>query len=197
MAAPEERTGVALAKAELRRSVRRSLATATVAQSRSWDAAICRSISDSQDFRLAPVVVGYPGLRDEARIDPVLALAAEQGRAVYLPVVVDQELRFARWTPTASLVRSAQGVLEPDSLGRTLAEVGPALVLVPGRAFDERGGRIGRGGGFYDRALHAPLPGVTVAGVAYGLQLVESVPAEPHDRRVDKLFTERGCILCR
>ena len=65
------------------------------------------------------------------------------------------------------------------------------LVLVPGVAFDERGGRLGRGAGHWDRTL-AGATGAVAFGVGYELQIVERVPLEAHDRPVAALITERG-----
>ncbi|HZL13918.1 MAG TPA: 5-formyltetrahydrofolate cyclo-ligase, partial [Verrucomicrobiae bacterium] len=65
------------------------------------------------------------------------------------------------------------------------------LVLVPGIAFDLRGNRLGRGQGFYDRLL-AETSGVK-CGVCFDGQLVEKIPAEPHDARVNFIFTPTRC----
>jgi 5,10-methenyltetrahydrofolate synthetase len=70
----------------------------------------------------------------------------------------------------------------------------PDLVIVPGLAFDCRGGRLGRGRGFYDRWLKAN-PTVKALGVCFKCQIVESVPTEPHDARVGVILTEEGFIL--
>jgi 5-formyltetrahydrofolate cyclo-ligase len=69
-------------------------------------------------------------------------------------------------------------------------------VLVPGVAFDPQGGRLGYGGGYYDRLLPL-LPSMTrrVAG-AFELQVVERVPAAPHDLRVDAVITELRELVC-
>jgi 5-formyltetrahydrofolate cyclo-ligase len=69
------------------------------------------------------------------------------------------------------------------------------LVLVPGMAFDETGNRLGRGRGFYDRIL-AAASGVK-CGVAYDFQLLEKIPAEPHDARVNFIFTPNRCVKRR
>jgi 5-formyltetrahydrofolate cyclo-ligase len=84
------------------------------------------------------------------------------------------------------------GVSEP------LAECEPIpldrfdLVLVPGVAFDVGGNRLGRGRGFYDRIL-AAASGVK-CGVAYDFQLLDKIPAEAHDARVNFIFTPRRCV---
>jgi 5-formyltetrahydrofolate cyclo-ligase len=66
------------------------------------------------------------------------------------------------------------------------------LVLVPGMAFDPGGHRLGRGRGFYDRILSA-ASGIK-CGVAYDFQLLETIPVEPHDARVNFIFTPNRCV---
>ena len=66
------------------------------------------------------------------------------------------------------------------------------LVLAPGVAFDMSGNRLGRGRGFYDQIL-AAASGVK-CGVAYDFQLLEKIPAEPHDAKVDFIFTPTRCV---
>jgi 5-formyltetrahydrofolate cyclo-ligase len=85
----------------------------------------------------------------------------------------------------------ALGVRQP--VGRVVAP-SPDLVIVPGLAFDSRGGRLGRGRGVYDRWLNEN-PAVKALGVCFKCQIVESVPTEPHDARVHAILTEEGFIL--
>ena len=68
--------------------------------------------------------------------------------------------------------------------------IGLAVALVPGRAFDALGGRLGRGGGYYDRFAGA-CPQALRVGVAHQLQVVASVPMEAHDAPMDVLVTDR------
>jgi 5-formyltetrahydrofolate cyclo-ligase len=74
-------------------------------------------------------------------------------------------------------------VIDPKDLG---------VVIVPGLAFDERGNRLGRGGGFYDRFL-ATTPAFRI-GVCFEVQLASSVPAGPLDVPMDAVVTERRVI---
>lgn len=83
------------------------------------------------------------------------------------------------------------------------ADAGPVIplreidvFLTPGLAFDRRGGRLGRGGGFYDRVLSERRTDSAAVGVTLSSRVVESVPMEPHDERVDWLATEEGVIHC-
>jgi 5-formyltetrahydrofolate cyclo-ligase len=83
------------------------------------------------------------------------------------------------------LVRGVMGIPEPR---RDAPEIGPSevdWVLVPGLAFDQRGNRLGRGGGYYDRLLPTLRPGVPRWALCLDSQWVDTLPVEPHDMRLD------------
>lgn len=132
-----------------------------------------------------------------AEIDPrpaLLSLAAQAASPrLALPVTLDREspLEFRQWTVGASLSPDALGAMAP---GADAPVVRPDLVIVPLLAFDRFGGRMGQGGGHYDRtleALRAAGP-VFVLGIAYAGQEVERLHLEPHDQRLDAILTETG-----
>jgi 5-formyltetrahydrofolate cyclo-ligase len=86
--------------------------------------------------------------------------------------------------------------LVPDLAGipaplETAEPVTPDLILTPLLAFDVEGGRLGQGGGYYDRTF-AALPDAIRIGVAYAGQAVERVPMQAHDVRLDGVLTEAG-----
>jgi 5-formyltetrahydrofolate cyclo-ligase len=85
----------------------------------------------------------------------------------------------------------AWGASEP--VGGTIARA-PDLVLVPGLAFDATGARLGRGQGFYDRWLRAN-PLVRSLGICFKCQILENLPYEAHDARVDAIVTEDGILV--
>ena len=109
-----------------------------------------------------------------------------------LPVVqgVDQALRFRRWMPGAELAAGAFGAAIP----RDRVELVPSILIVPLLAFDGRGGRLGYGGGHYDRTLEAlrSRDSVTAIGFAYDIQQCREIPREPTDQLLDLAVTESG-----
>lgn len=138
-------------------------------------------------------VAGYLPIRSELDPRPAMAEASARG-PVAVPVIVakDAPLRFALWTPEMALVPGPFGTLRPEEP----EYITPEIVLVPLVAFDRRGGRLGYGGGFYDRTLEqlrAAGP-VHAAGLAYAAQEVEAVPLEPTDQPLDLIITERDII---
>jgi 5-formyltetrahydrofolate cyclo-ligase len=112
-----------------------------------------------------------------------------------LPVLCDdQRLRFAPWRPGDALVSNRHGIPEPDVAASSLLEgESLALVVLPLVGFDERGNRLGMGGGWYDRSFafrHERSAPPYLVGAAFALQQVPPVEAEPWDVRLDAVCTE-------
>lgn len=151
----------------------------------------CATLSAVLARHAGKVLAGYMPMRSE--IDPLPAMAAHQG-PVCVPVILGkgQPLAFRAWTPDARMVPGDFGALIPES-GDWLT---PQVLIVPLVAFDGQGGRLGYGGGYYDRtleALRAKGP-VTAIGFAYAAQHIGQVPLEPTDQRLDLIVTDRGMI---
>jgi 5-formyltetrahydrofolate cyclo-ligase len=143
-------------------------------------------------FRGRPIA-GYLPIRTEVSPLPVMAHFAAFG-PVGVPVIKakDAPLAFRAWTTDTATQPGAFGAHVPVS-GE---DVVPEVLIVPLVAFDRNGGRLGYGGGFYDRTLEA-LRGQqrTVAiGYAYGAQEVEAVPLEPTDQPLDMIVTETAIL---
>lgn len=150
---------------------------------------------DALRFPEGAVVSGFWPIRDEIDPRPLMDALRARGYALCLPAIVDGDLVFRRLTRETVLVPAGFGTAEPPADADVLV---PDCMLVPLAAFDRRGGRIGYGRGYYDRAIAriAAARGAAPAtvGIAFSLQDVESVPEEPHDRRLDRILTERGFI---
>lgn len=110
------------------------------------------------------------------------------GVRVLLPVVADGPLDWAEYS--GALRPGPHGLLEPAGTPRGPDAISTAgLVLVPALAVDRNGTRLGRGGGHYDRSLPLARPGVPLVAVVRDEELLDSVPAEPHDVRVSAALT--------
>ena len=143
-------------------------------------------------YRGVPLA-GYMPMRTEIDPLPAMAEAAAHG-PVAVPVIIDkgQPLRFRIWTPDAPLVAGIFGALVPQD-GDWMT---PQILIVPLVAFDPSGGRLGYGGGFYDRTLQglrAAGP-VMAIGFAFAGQQADDLPLEPTDQPLDMIVTERGVI---
>jgi 5-formyltetrahydrofolate cyclo-ligase len=138
------------------------------------------------------VVAGYWPLGDEIDISPLLLALHVRGNVIALPVTPRRgaALTFRGWRPGDVMVPERFGTMRP--IGDLLV---PDMLLIPLLAFDCRGGRLGYGGGFYDRTL-AELPNRFRLGCAFAAQQVDAVPVGPYDIRLDAVATEAGIIRC-
>lgn len=151
-------------------------------------AAIARYVLSWGELRPGRRVALYAALPDEVPTDLLLRELLRRGHPILLPRIATVD--FAVCTERSALVEGPFGIREPPARASASPLAPDDLILVPGVAFDERGGRLGRGGGWYDRALAAHAG--EVFGIAFEFQLVPAVPVEPWDRRVCGVFTERG-----
>jgi 5-formyltetrahydrofolate cyclo-ligase len=121
------------------------------------------------------------------------AVFTQLGARVLLPVVPPTGSELAWAVDTGRLVPGRFGLLEPvgPRLGPTA--IGTAdVVVVPALAVSRDGVRLGRGGGYYDRALRHARAGALVVAVVFDDELVDEVPCEPHDHRVHAVVTPSG-----
>lgn len=143
-------------------------------------------------------IAGYLARGSEIDPEPLMRRFGAAGARLALPVALTPggPLAFRAYQIGDPLSPDACGVPAPSD-GAALLR--PDLVIVPLLAFDRRGGRMGRGGGHYDRTL-AKLRAegaVFALGLAYAGQAVAQVPCEPHDQRLDAILTEKGYIEVR
>lgn len=132
-------------------------------------------------------------MRTEIDPLPAMAEAAAQG-PVGVPVIMakGQPLQFARWEPDCAMVEGPFKAQVPA----VLVWMVPQILIVPLVAFDQHGGRLGYGGGFYDRTLQglrARGP-VMAIGFAFAGQQDDALPLEPTDQPLDLIVTECGVI---
>ena len=142
------------------------------------------------------VVAGYYSVRGEIGMHETLAELSERGHTLCLPVIKTQgaPLIFRRRRIDHPLVMGHFGVSVPPE---NEPELVPDIVIVPLLAFDAKGHRLGYGAGFYDRtiaALRRTKKNITVIGAAYAAQQMDSIPADPHDEKLDMIVTEKGII---
>jgi 5-formyltetrahydrofolate cyclo-ligase len=142
----------------------------------------------------AATVTVYVSVGDEPGTGPLLDALTRAGKRVLLPLVQrDLDLDWAVYAGPEALHAARMGLLEPDGPPLGLDAIAQAdAALVPGLAVDGSGTRLGRGGGCYDRALARITPGTFVCALLNSEEILDSVPHEAHDRRVDAVATELG-----
>jgi len=173
---------LSVSKSALRAEIRRLVAGIDAQRRRTEAEAVAGLLSADPHYAEARRVLVYWPLPDELDLTGWILRESEH-KQFFLPVVENGEMAAApmtgRWR------EGAYHIQEPDSAGR----LDPSLldlVVVPGRAFDIQGRRLGRGKGYYDRFL--PKTTAYKIGVCFDCQLVESVPTDGFDLPVDKVY---------
>ncbi|MFP5022504.1 5-formyltetrahydrofolate cyclo-ligase [Pseudonocardia phyllosphaerae] len=191
---------------DAKRVLRRRLLDARAARSADDRAAATAALSahvrDLATGLTGPVacylpVGGEPGARGSGTGTVADALLAD-GHTVLAPVVPAEPgaLDWTTYTGPDGMTTGPLGVREPAGPRLGVEAVGTAaLVLVPALAVDRRGMRLGRGGGYYDRTLPLIGPDALVAVLLYDDELLDEVPAEPHDTPVPQVVLPgRGVV---
>lgn len=153
---------------------------------------------DFANFLEAKIVLFYMNVNSEVATDTMIRKAMEYEKGIVLPWVDQKEKQIVTFR-IEDIDRDVQpGYLNIPEPILQRCKVMPFehidLAIMPGIAFDERGGRIGHGTGFYDRVI--PKLDVTTRKVAlaFECQIVPQIPMEPHDRYTDIIITEKRTI---
>ena len=138
-------------------------------------------------------VAGYCAMASEADISQLLTQIESRGTALALPWIgtQGQDMLFRRWSDAAPLDIAADKFLQPLS---TADQVAPDIILMPLLGFDRQGNRLGQGAGYYDRALAQQSEPLRI-GVAWSVQELENLPADPWDMPLDAILTEAEWII--
>jgi len=185
-------------KSDLRRVLLTRRKTCAAADCRAWSRLIQSQALRLPSYWAAQAVALYSPIDNEVDTTAIAADALEKGKRLFYPKISDDnEPVFLQTMPGQALRSGRFGVLEPSG-GTPIpgAALEKTVVFVPGVAFDRRGHRIGRGGGWYDRLLGQLARDAFVVGLAFDFQLVEELAADPWDQRVHCIITEKRVIDC-
>jgi 5-formyltetrahydrofolate cyclo-ligase len=160
---------------------------------------ICETFMALPAYQAAKTVMWYVDAGSEVRTRHTLPEALTHGKRVVVPycIVETNELELFHLEDMSELVEGAYKILEPsDDLrkvpGKILQPEDLDLVMVPGTAFDARGGRMGQGKGYYDRLLARARKDAPLVALAFECQMFPSIPVDAHDVYMDLVITETG-----
>jgi len=182
-------------KQELRQRIlqklRRQPEKARVAKS----CAIGRALRRLKIYRKAKVILCYVAIDGEVETRPLLARALGDGKCVAVPVTHRAGRRIVALEikdPDRDLKKVGPFRIPEPSRGsrRTLRPDEMDLIIVPGVAFDRKGWRLGRGGGYFDRFLEKVPPRIPRVGLAFRFQVLKTLPCEEHDQPVSRVLTD-------
>lgn len=143
-------------------------------------------------FQTATNIACYIDFRNEVSTKSLIQWMWKNNKNVFIPLVnfKTKEMTFHQFMDYESLSISKFGILEPNPqvhpvVDATLID----FMICPGVAFTTSGYRMGYGAGFYDRFLSTLIPKPITVGVAFDLQVVHTLPVEPHDMQLDYIIT--------
>jgi 5-formyltetrahydrofolate cyclo-ligase len=200
---PNNLPGAAGLKKMLRRQMRTRLA-AMPPEGRAYASLeICRRVGELPAFREAKSVALFAPLATEPDIHPLIEEAWARRKQVVFPLMSRENgVPRLAWHAVKAwnevVVNGPFGVREPEPV--LCARVNPLeldCIFVPGLAFDARGDRLGRGGGYYDVALTEFDVGTPRIGLMFACQQTESIPRDTHDQMVEIVITEAGIVLAK
>ncbi len=197
---PEKLPGIAGLKAALRQQMRTRLALHSTEERARASLEICRRAGALLSFRAAQAVAVFAPLPTEPDIHPLIEEAWAAKKRVAFPLMSrGGDAPQLEWLVVASWDQLALagpfGVREPDpAVCPRLEPLELDCLFVPGLAFDPRGHRLGRGGGYYDAALAQLDIGTPRVGLFFAFQRVGEVPRDPHDQMLTSVVTEDGVV---
>lgn len=177
-----------MTKEELRHQVRIAK-TQYAAQMPLWSEQLCCSISDMKEWGSAKTVLCYSALPDEPQLQKLIDEALAEGKRVFLPVVIGDDLVIRQYKGHRQMAKGAFHIMEPTGENVPREQYNDIeLAIVPGMAFDKDGHRLGRGKGYYDKLLPRLTKAVCV-GVCFPFQYFSEIPHEAHDVGMDLVVT--------
>lgn len=163
---------------------------------------ICDRVIANPVYRQAETVMWYSHCRSEVRTRAALLRELTTAKRIVVPYCTKDRHGHNKlglwWLEQGSeLVPGMWGILEPpkqrwQETDKAIAAEQLDCVVVPGVAFDRNGGRLGNGGGYYDRLLSGVRVDTLLIGVCFESQLVKQVVSEEHDVTMDRVITEKA-----
>lgn len=194
--AGKEKDAACLERADLRERLKSARKALGADKCKAWSMASQKVLIEHELFEKSRSIALYMPIQGEIGTELLLTGALDCGKTVYLPRTLKNRLmEFAPVTGMGDLESGNFGIPEPKKYitGFGPDEFAPALMIVPGLAFDLAGNRLGFGGGYYDRFLGARKRTWPLLGFCYGFQIVDALEGMPWDCKMDYVFSENGC----
>ena len=193
-----------LSQTEARRRARQAIEEISTGDRRGHAERIAEQIVALHEFAAAGTVLLYAGLPDEVSTEQLIERCRRDNKRIALPRVLgrsskieieietDIEMDIALVNdPGRDLVKGTFGIFEPAADCPALPPEAVDLAIVPGRAFDRSGTRVGRGRGFYDRFLPRLTSGAAIVAPAFACQVLDAtIETNEHDKRMHVIVTE-------
>ena len=177
-------------KKTLRREFLAKRAAISIGERDSVSRELIKKFLATDIYRAAKILMAYAAMPDEIQLDELFAACFADKKIIAIPLIVSKgEMRAVEVPSFDSLEIGAFKIpTVKKNLRRFIEPAQIDCVIVPGAAFDVAGNRLGLGGGYYDRFLPQAVNAKKIA-LAYDFQLVNSLPSEPHDAKIDAVLT--------
>lgn len=189
-------SGMDETKTAIRHAMRRRRRALSPTDVAAAGAAVAAAVLALDAVRAAPALLAYVDADNEVPTGALIASALAAGGRVFLPRFDGGTMSFAEHRLGDALRPGAFGIPEPQGDPGEPGLLETAVAVLPLLAWDDAGGRIGRGGGHYDRAFAGPARPHRLIGLAYAFQRLPRVPRDPWDLRLDCVVDEHGAVRC-
>lgn len=157
---------------------------------------IQRKLFSSTYYRSSRTIMIYVDFQNEVETRSIINRALEEGKIIAVPLTGPNfSLMSVKIESLDDLEAGTKGILEPKKIN-IVENKKLDLVIVPGVTFDRNGNRLGYGLAYYDRFLKQLSPSTMIVALAYGFQVVQALPFEAHDQKMNLIITEDETIRC-
>ena len=175
-------------KEDIRKNILTIRESLSEEEAKSRSQGVCKMLYAMSCFNQSNWLYGYMPIRKEVDIRPFLEHLLDKGKNLALPRVNGDTMEFYHVTSFEDLEEGSFHILEPKEKCPKVEASG--FILVPGVAFDRKGGRIGYGKGYYDKYFSTHSQTLEKLGIAYTIQIVDEIPTTSQDVRLHGLISE-------
>ncbi|MBV7274573.1 5-formyltetrahydrofolate cyclo-ligase [Clostridium sp. PL3] len=179
-------------KKDIRKSIKSKRAALTNDEREKLNKALYEKTINSEYYKNANTIFAFVSYDTEVDTHSIIKKALEDGKTVCVPKTISMEegMLAIKLNSFNDMAEGNYGILEPKLTTPKIEENLIDLAFIPGLAFDKRGGRVGYGGGFYDRFMNNMRKEAKKIGLAYSFQILDEVPMEKHDLFIDGIITD-------
>lgn len=179
-------------KKSLRKQMKDLRDSISALEKETYDQNIFSKVITSPFYRESENLFIYVSFGSEADTHRIIEKAIKDNKTVYVPKVINRTEGMAavKINSISELKASRFGMLEPEIISEEAKPWQLDLMIIPGLAFDKRGGRLGYGAGYYDRFLSEAKAEAYKIGIAYSCQIIDEVPMEEKDFFIDSIITD-------
>ncbi|MDR5586229.1 MULTISPECIES: 5-formyltetrahydrofolate cyclo-ligase [Clostridium] len=185
-------------KKELRKKILKIRKEMDINKKRNFDNIIHNKFLKSKFYSQCRNIFVYISYDSEIDTKTIIRKALEDGKNIYVPRTNynTKLMEAVKISSLENLIKDKHGILQPTESGLAVELEEIDLIIMPGVAFDNNGGRMGYGGGFYDRYMSKCSKNIQKISLAYDFQILDNVPMDSHDTRVNSIITENKEIVC-